>query len=66
MFVYVHGLNTEIEMSTICSLLVILQNQPLQTLLVSGPHIVGDEVQHAHLQQAFGLTSLPLFRLPAP
>ena len=46
------GFNTEIEMSTICSLLVILQNQPLETFLVSGPHIVGNEVQHAHLQQA--------------
>ena len=46
------GFKTEIEMSTICSLLVILQNQPLETLLVSGPQVVGNEVQHAHLQQA--------------
>ena len=49
---HICGFNTEIEMSAICSLLVILQNQPLEILLVSGPHIVGNEVQHAHLQHA--------------
>ena len=41
----------QIKMSTICSLLVLLHNKALETVLVSGPHIVDDEVQHAHLQQ---------------
>ena len=54
--VCIHGFNTEIEMSTISSLLVILQNQPLETFLVCGPHIVGDEIQQAHLQQALWST----------
>ena len=41
----------QIKMSTICSLLVLLYNKALETILVSGPHIVDDKVQHAHLQQ---------------
>ena len=41
----------QIKMSTICSLLVLLHNKALETVLVSGPHIVDDDVQHAHLQQ---------------
>ena len=39
----------QIKMSTICSLLVLLHNKALETILVSGLHIVDDEVQHAHL-----------------
>ena len=40
--IYICRFITEIEMSTICSLLVILQNQPLETLLVDNKVQQGD------------------------
>ena len=46
----------QIEMSTICSLLVLLQNKALETIFLSGQHIVGDEIQQAHLQQTLWST----------
>ena len=50
--VHVTGYYTEIEMSTLCSLLVLIQNQVLETIFVSRLHIADDEAQQASLQQA--------------
>ena len=50
--VHITGFDTEIEMSTLCSLLVLLQNQVLETIFISDLHIANDETQQASLQQA--------------
>ena len=50
--VHITGFNPVIGMSTFCSLLVLIQNQVLETIFVSRLHIEDDEAQQASLQQA--------------
>ena len=49
--VHITGFDTEIKMSTLCSLLVLIQNQVLETFFVSDLHIA-DKAQQVNLQQA--------------
>ena len=50
--VHITGFDTEIKMSTLCSLLVLIQNQVLETIFVSDLHIADGKAQQASLQQA--------------
>ena len=50
--VHITGFDTEIEMSTLCSLLVLIQNQVLETIFIFCLHIADDETKQASLQQA--------------